>query len=88
MYTVISPQVLHLWIQLTTDLQKYIFSTHGWESDDEEGQLYALSHAILYKELEPTYILIFMGVLEPSPHGYQRMTAVKFLGSQKIHVEF
>lgn len=62
------PWVPHLWISIC------VF--HGWlvESTDvnprvTEGWLYC---TILYKEFE--YLWVFTGVLEPIPHGYQRMT--------------
>lgn len=44
-----SPYSVHNYNQ---SLPLTVFSIHGWESTDTEGQLYALSYTILHKGLE------------------------------------
>lgn len=47
---------------------KTLFSIHGWESVEAEGQMYALFYVILHKGLEHPQILLSVGVfLEKIP---------------------
>lgn len=41
---------------------------------DREGQLYTVSCAISYKQLEHSQILVSVGLLGPTAHGYLRTT--------------
>jgi len=53
--------IFHQWLVESTDVKPIV----------TEGRLY---RTILYKEFEHPWGLVSMGVLEPIPHGYQRMT--------------
>lgn len=77
-------QVLHPWIQQTTDSKQCFQSS--WESMDARGWLYALLYTILYKG----HICGFgiTRVLEPIPCGYGWTTVVNFWGNQKLYMNF
>ena len=68
-----------------------VYLTPGWESEDADGQLYALFYAIYYKGLE------HLGIWNLKGKGWNQSptytegwlyTVVKIRGSQNSHVQF